>query len=145
MMKKILVVCVGNICRSPMAEYALRSRLGGVAVASAGLDALEGYAADPDAVRVSAEHGLDITAHRARRVNMALVNEAELILTMEAIHRRELMRRYPTSQGKVFRLGEAEDFDVPDPYRKPIDCFHDSFGLIVRGVDGWTSRIKALA
>jgi protein-tyrosine phosphatase len=145
MMNKILVVCVGNICRSPMAEYVLRSRLDGIAVASAGLDALEGYAADPDAIRVSAEHGLDITPHRARRVNLALVNEAELILTMEATHMRELMRRYPTSHGKVFRLGEAEDFDVPDPYRKPIERFHDSFGLIVRGVDVWTSRIKALA
>jgi protein-tyrosine phosphatase len=145
MMNRILVVCVGNICRSPMAEYVLRDRLSGVAVASAGLDALEGYAADSNAVRVAAQHGFDITPHRARRVNLALVNEAELILTMEATHMRELVRRYPTSHGKVFRLGEAEDFDVPDPYQKPIERFHDAFGLIVRGVDVWTSRIKALA
>ena len=88
---------------------------------------------------------MNIAPHRARQVNVALVNEADLILTMEGAHRHEIARRYPTSLGKVFRLGEMDNFDVPDPYRKPIDDFYASFNLIARGVRTWSSRIKALA
>ncbi|MBW9106777.1 low molecular weight protein-tyrosine-phosphatase [Paraburkholderia phenoliruptrix] len=145
MIRSMLVVCVGNICRSPMAEYLLRRELEGIAVTSAGLDALAGYAADPAAVQVCAENGLDITQHRARQLNAALVSASDLILTMEDAHRQEIMRRHPSARGKVFRIGDAHDFDVPDPYRKPLSHFYGVYELIARGAASWTSRIKALA
>ncbi|MBN3847583.1 MULTISPECIES: low molecular weight protein-tyrosine-phosphatase [Burkholderiaceae] len=145
MINTILVVCVGNICRSPMAQYLLARELNGVTVISAGLDAVVGCGPDPLAVRVSAESGLDITSHRAQQLNVGLVGGADLILAMEASHKHEIMRRHPGASGKVFRLGEIGRFDVPDPYTKPIAQFYDAFDLIRQGVDTWTPRIKAMA
>lgn len=145
MIRNLLVICVGNICRSPMAEFLFRRDLDGVTVTSAGLDALAGHVADPHAVTVCATHGLPLDTHRARQVNAALVSAADLVLTMEAAHKYELVRRYPFASGKVFRLGEFDGFDVPDPYRQPIAQFNDAFDLIERGAESWTSRIKALA
>ncbi|TDN70726.1 low molecular weight protein-tyrosine-phosphatase [Paraburkholderia sp. BL10I2N1] len=144
MIKTVLVVCVGNICRSPMAQYLLDRELGSVTVLSAGLDAVVGSAPDPLAIRVAAESGLDIAAHRAQQLNVALANGADLILAMEAAHKHEIMRRHPGASGKVFRLGEVARLDVPDPYRKPIAHFHDAFELIRWGVDAWAPRIKAM-
>ncbi|SIT48021.1 protein-tyrosine phosphatase [Paraburkholderia piptadeniae] len=139
------MVCVGNICRSPMAEYILRQELKDIRVLSAGLDALVGHPADESAIRVAAEFGLDISSHHAQQINGALVSGADLILAMEGSHKHEIIRRHPFASGKVFRLGEHEDFDVPDPYRKSLDHFVDSFQLIRRGVKLWTPRIRALA
>ena len=145
MIRSMLVVCVGNICRSPMAEYLLRRELEGIVVESAGLDALTGYAADPAAIQVCGENGPDISKHRARPLTAALVSVTDLILTMERVHNQEIMRRHPSARGKVFRLGDVEDFDVPDPYRKPLSHFYEVYELIARGTESWTSRIKALA
>jgi protein-tyrosine phosphatase len=144
MIKTILVVCAGNICRSPMAQYLLDGKLGGVAVHSAGLDAMAGSCADPLAIRVAAESGLDIAGHRAQLLNLELVSNCDLILAMEATQRHEIVRRHPCASGKVFRLGEIERFDVPDPYRKPVTRFYDAFRLIQKGVDAWVPRIKAM-
>ncbi|MEM5435715.1 low molecular weight protein-tyrosine-phosphatase [Paraburkholderia diazotrophica] len=145
MIKTILVVCIGNICRSPMAQCLFDRKLSGVTVLSAGLDALVGAAPDPLAIRVTAESRLDIAAHRAQQLNMGLATGADLILAMEAAHKHEIMRRYPGASGKVFRLGEIGRFDVPDPYRKPIAGFRDAFGLIQQGVDAWVPRIEAMS
>ncbi|MBB5541966.1 low molecular weight phosphotyrosine protein phosphatase [Paraburkholderia fungorum] len=145
MIKTILVVCIGNVCRSPMAQHLLAREISGVTVLSAGLDALVGSAPDQLAIRVTAESGLDIASHRAQQLNVSLVGGADLILVMEAAQKHELMRRHPNASGKVFRLGEIERFDVPDPYRKPIGHFYDAFELIRRGVDAWVPRIKVMA
>ncbi|AXE95228.1 low molecular weight protein-tyrosine-phosphatase [Paraburkholderia terricola] len=145
MIKTILVVCVGNICRSPMAQYLIDREISGVTVLSAGLDAVAGSAPDPLAIRITAQSGLDITAHRAQQLNVSLVSGADLILAMEAAHKYEIMRRHPGASGKVFRLGEIGRFDVPDPYTKPIEHFYDAFELIRIGVDAWAPRIKAMA
>ena len=74
MFKTILVVCSGNICRSPIGEGLLRDRLRGkVTVSSAGCTALVGHPADPLAVEVAAEHNCDISAHRARQIDTELL------------------------------------------------------------------------
>lgn len=145
MIKTILVVCVGNICRSPMAQYLIDRQLSGVTVLSAGLDAVVGSAPDSLAIRVAAELGLEIAPHRAQQINASLVSGADLILVMEGAHKYEIMRRHPGASGKVFRLGEIGRFDVPDPYRKPISDFYAAFELIRQGVAAWAPRIKAMA
>ncbi|BCZ79598.1 protein tyrosine phosphatase [Paraburkholderia steynii] len=145
MIKSILVVCVGNICRSPMAQYLISREVCGVTVVSAGLHAVIGSAPDPMATRVAGEAGLDIASHRAQQLNVELVRSADLILAMEAAHKHKIMRQHPGASGKVFRIGEIGRFDVPDPYGKSLEHFHDAYELIRIGIGAWVPRIKAMA
>lgn len=92
-MTSILVVCTGNICRSPIAEGMLRdavaARFGASAptVSSAGTIALEGSPATEESVTAAAERGTDITGHRARRLTLGLARRADLVLGMAGEHR----------------------------------------------------------
>lgn len=144
MIESILVICVGNICRSPMAEGLFRRALTDCRVSSAGLGALAGRPADPIAVELMRERALDITHHRARQLQAPMVAEAGMVLVMESVHQRELERHYPLARGKIFRLCESMKADVPDPYQRGRAAFEEALGLIVRGVDAWVPRITAL-
>jgi len=146
MIKRVLVVCVGNICRSPMAEALLRNALlehGDYTVESAGLGALVGYPADEHAVELMEELGVDVSAHRARQIHPDMVKEADLVLVMEAEHKRSIDVADPTARGKVIRLGEWEGRDIGDPYRKSKAVFAEALEEIQEGVASWVQKIKA--
>src|SRR5690606_19571912 len=106
MIQSILVVCIGNICRSPMAEGLLKQRLPEKHIYSAGLGALVGHPADPLAIELMQQQGVDISDHRAQQINAQLVNQADLVLVMDLEQKRHVEKHYPASRGKVFRLGE---------------------------------------
>ncbi|WP_439686439.1 protein-tyrosine-phosphatase [Cupriavidus oxalaticus] len=144
MIKTVLVVCIGNICRSPMAQGLLSQALPEGDVVSAGLGALAGQAADPNAVDLLSHRGVDISGHRARQLSHVMVRRADLILVMDNAQRQELQRLHPATTGRVFRLGELGKFDVPDPYRQPRPAFENALQLIQRGVEAWVPRIRAL-
>ncbi|QTD93212.1 low molecular weight protein-tyrosine-phosphatase [Burkholderia anthina] len=146
----LLVVCIGNLCRSPMAEALFRARLPGIDVQSAGIGARDGQPADPHAVHLMRARGLDIAAHRSRRLPPALGAHADLILTMDLAQKRWLEQCVPTLRGRVFRLGlpdpaggRPSGFDVPDPYLGPRASFEHSLRLIERGVDAWCVRLAS--
>lgn len=143
-MKKVLVVCTGNICRSPMAQAWLSSRWGGeVLVESAGIAAVVGAPADPLAIEVAAEAGLDLTAHVARQIGPAMVREADLVLVMESRQREHLIKLVPSATGKIWRYGQKDGLDVPDPYRLGKDSFLLAFHSITRQGESWLSFAKA--
>jgi protein-tyrosine phosphatase len=146
MIRHILVVCVGNICRSPMAEALLKRALRGqddIAVESAGLGALVGHPASDYAVELMDEIGEDISGHRARQIHPGMVRAADLVLVMESGHKRAIDDADPTARGKVHRLGEWQDKDIDDPYRQPKEAFADALEDIKTGVSLWTEKIKA--
>jgi protein-tyrosine phosphatase len=144
MIKSVLIVCIGNICRSPMAEGLLRRAMPELAVQSAGLGAMVGQPAQPTALELLAEQGVDISAHRAQQLTNVLANHSDLILVMDSDQKAEIQRLYPQASGKVFRLGEVQKTDVPDPYRKPRDAFEHALMLIRQGTEAWVPRIRAL-
>src|SRR5210317_680157 len=146
MIRHILVVCVGNICRSPMAEALLKRELrgqDGMTVESAGLGALVGHPASDYSVELMAEMGIDITGHRARQIHPDMVRDADLVLVMEAGHKRAIDDADPSARGKVYRLGEWQDRNIDDPYRQPKAAFADALEDIIEGVASWAEKIRA--
>jgi len=139
MIQRALIVCVGNICRSPMAEIMLRQRLGGrLRVESAGLAALAGAPIDPQAEAVLGMHGLSGSGHVARKLEPAMVDAADLVLAMEKRHLAALHAIAPHARGKMFLLGRWHgDTEVPDPYGRPRERFEDTYAQLERLLEGW--------
>jgi protein-tyrosine phosphatase len=144
MIHRVLVVCIGNICRSPMAEGLIRQALPELEVSSAGLAALVGHGADPIAVEIMADAGIDISTHRACMLTDQLAREADLILVMDDVQKMHVARQYPFVMGKVFKLGEASSQDIPDPYRQNHEVFRAVFLMIESGVKDWVSAINSI-
>ena len=145
MIKHILVVCVGNICRSPMAEALLATALRDndeYVVESAGLGALVGHAADPFVIELMDEIDVDVSGHRARQIHPDMVKAADLVLVMESGHKRSIDDADPTARGKVYRLGEWQERDIDDPYRQPRAAFVEAMREIEEGVASWAKKIR---
>lgn len=140
MFQSILLVCVGNICRSPTAEYLLRNRLNGsdAGVSSAGLGALDDRPMDVTAAQLLREHGIDASAHRGKQLRPDMLRQAELVLVMEKAHAANIARTAPEVSGKVFLLGKwQDDQDIPDPYGQQRPAFEHVYRLIDQGVSSW--------
>ncbi len=111
-MAAILVVCTGNICRSPLAEGFLRaelaSRFGSTApvVSSAGTSGWEGSGAMPESVEAAAERDVDLSAHVSRALTAGRILEADLILGMAGQHRGAVSDDFPEAAGRTFTLKE---------------------------------------
>lgn len=146
MLRNILVVCVGNICRSPMAEVLLAETLPpGYSVSSAGIAALIGEPADPMAVALVAERGLSLNDHAGRQVDQRLVTESDLICVMETSQADWIERHWPQSRGRLYCLGHWGGFQIPDPYRRGEAAFRESLELIDRGVREWHGKLSKLS
>ena len=124
---KIIFVCTGNTCRSPMAAAIATqvfADLGREAeVSSAGVSAFKGQPASPHAITVMGEGGLCLLSHRASYVCGEALDGASLVLTMTAGHRAALLQDYPAVSGKVFTLAEyaGDNRDVADPFGGSVE------------------------
>jgi protein-tyrosine phosphatase len=138
MLDRVLMICPGNICRSPMAEGLLRERFarrGRGTVASAGLFALVGRPAEPHAVEALARRGIDISGHRARQLTPELLADFDVVLVMETAQQQHLERLSPATRGRVHRIGRTGGYDVADPFRRPAEAYERALDLIERGLD----------
>lgn len=124
MIRRVLLVCSGNTCRSPMAEALMRDLWQKAApgwdleISSAGTAAIPGDVASTHAVSAMQSRGLDLTPHRSRKVADQPLPEYDLILTMTSRHKEHLVSKWPTLSGKVYTLGEyaGNAGDVSDPF-----------------------------
>ena len=140
MFKRVLIVCIGNICRSPTAEYLFRQRLAprDIQLSSAGLGALAGHPMDATALQLLAEHGIDGTLHRARQLTPVMLRETDLVLGMEKSHVATMTRLAPEASGKIFLLDKwLQGRDIPDPYRQQRVAFDHVYGTIAQGIESW--------
>ena len=139
----ILIVCIGNICRSPTAEKIIQSKCPKLNISSAGINALVGQPIDPSASFELIQKGYDSENHSARQISDRLVQEADLILVMEKFQQQRLMSEYPAASGKVMLLGKWQDnLEINDPYRKSAEAFAQVFNQIENACDAWSERLN---
>jgi len=127
---RILFVCTGNTCRSPMAaalaEHLVRElepRGISISVESAGVEGGEGQAATPEAVEALKERGIDLGAHRSRTLDAEMIERADLVLTMTPSHAQAVMQMAPGSVHKIFPIDPARP--VGDPIGGPIEVYQE--------------------
>jgi protein-tyrosine phosphatase len=145
MFKKILLVCVGNVCRSPMAACILRSKLPdkSFTISSAGVAALTGEPMDPMACEILRSHGYQDMEHKATQLQRVHVQDADLILVMEKNLMDVVLRLSPEARGKIFTLGKwQEDRAIPDPYKQSRVAFEHTFVLIQEATTSWLKYLK---
>jgi len=139
----ILFLCLGNICRSPLAERYARRLLQAagedVEVDSAGFVAREGRRSPPDAVAAAARHGVDLSDHRSRRVRRAGVEASDVVFLMDVRNYRDFGRTFDPVDVEVYFLGSLADtsdgFEIADPAGEGPDAFDSSFADVTAAVD----------
>ena len=141
--KNLLVVCVGNICRSPLGERLLQSALPDANVTSAGIAALVGHAADDTASKVAATHGVSLDGHISRQLTAAIGAGQDLILVMEPGHKHEIARQFPQLSGRTMLLDQwTGKKGIADPYQHSQEFHEQVFLQIKAATDAWAPRLK---
>lgn len=149
--KKILFICLGNLCRSPMAEYLLRNRLESngnteIKVSSAGFLDQTGSHSPEEIHTVMNEAGIDISQHRSSPISLERIRESDLIIVMEVRQREKLVRQYPEEISRIFLLSQfdgqnPEEKDVNDPIGQTLHFYRNCFNEIKTLVEGLTEHI----
>ena len=151
----VLFVCTGNLCRSPMAEGILRHLLkeknvNSIEVRSAGLFTFENRPAEPLAVEVCHEKGIDISNHRAVLFDLALAEWADLILVMENAHLFYIQNLIPQAKGKIFLLRgfgnlSATGEEIEDPIGQDIEAYRNCYKTLEAEIQRILPKIIELA
>ncbi|MBN2285478.1 MAG: low molecular weight protein arginine phosphatase [Tissierellales bacterium] len=150
---KIVFVCTGNTCRSPMAEALLKDLIkkgkldsNAYEVSSAGVSAIENMAASENAISVLKDRGIDLSQHRARQISASIIKQADLILTMTRGHKNWIINVVPLSIDKVFTIkeyvGNQIQSDVSDPFGRSIDFYKQTADEIYELMEGLIKKIK---
>jgi protein-tyrosine phosphatase len=141
-LRNILVVCTGNICRSPAAAGLLAAQLEGH-VTSAGIHAPCGHRADIRAIRLAERYGVSLYGHRARQLTHQMCHQSDLILVMEKGHISYIASLAPEVRGKTLLLGHwLEHMEIADPWQENDARFEQIFGQIEHAVGRWASVLN---
>ncbi|WP_318520948.1 arsenate reductase/protein-tyrosine-phosphatase family protein [Photobacterium leiognathi] len=146
MFNKILVVCVGNICRSPSGERILQTKLPAKHIASAGIatqkSGLTEKPADAMACEVMGQFGFDLSGHQAQQLTPELCRDYDLILVMEKGHIEAVTNIAPEARGKTMLFGQwIGQRDIPDPYRQSREAFEYSLTLVEQAAQAWATKL----
>lgn len=145
MFQSVLVLCIGNICRSPVAEgilkkYAEQYHLN-LSISSAGVHAMLDQGAQPHSISVADEHNIDITSHQAKQVTIEMMHEHELILVADDTVRKIASQQYPFATGKIKRIGHFRHEDIQDPYLKAKSYFDIMYQHLDLCLQDWLRKV----
>ncbi|MDR1255844.1 MAG: low molecular weight protein arginine phosphatase [Puniceicoccales bacterium] len=147
--KKILIVCTGNTCRSPLAMVIISDHLkknaptSNFSVLSAGVSAQNGEPASKHAAQVASELGLSLDKHAARRVDRNLLKGVDLILCMTGTHKLHLLHNFENLEGKCFTFAECViSQDISDPYGRDIEAYREIAAAIKNSMPDLLSFLK---
>lgn len=147
-MKKILFVCSGNTCRSPLAEGIASktfSNTSDLKISSAGTSALDGLPASSLAVEVAKKNSIDLSSHKARLLSRTLVKEADLIVTMSSKHRETVGVIEPAALAYTCLLtdfSDEEEGDIVDPIGMGMAAYEATYSMIDKCVSGMKKKVE---
>lgn len=150
--RSILFICLGNICRSPLAEGVMRhvwygcNRSESIYFDSAGTNGYHtGEAPDPRSVQVAKMHGIDISAQRCRQLTHDDFYSFDLILGMDQVNMATLAQRKPddaTAHIALFtEIAGMGDIEIPDPYFGNMSDFEEVYRMVLSSSKGLAERI----
>lgn len=147
MFNRILVVCTGNICRSPMVEALLKASLPNHTIESAGTavakSRLTNARAHKYSQQVCTENGLDLSSHTARQLSPELCSQFDLVLVMSHEQVEEVAHLCPQSRSKTMLLGHwIGQGDIADPIQQPKEAFDHLFKTLVRATLSWVQKVQ---
>ncbi|MGV3345102.1 protein tyrosine phosphatase [Enterobacteriaceae bacterium LUAb1] len=143
MVKSILVVCMGNICRSPTGERLLQHYCPQLDIHSAGLGALVGHAVEENARLVAEKRDLCLADHHARQLTSKMCFCHDLILVMEKQQINGVSHIAPEVRGKTMLFGHwIGQRDIPDPYRRNSEVFEFVYALLDDAARQWANALN---
>lgn len=148
--RRVLVLCLGNICRSPFAEHYLRREskergMSGLHVESAGFLHHDGLRTPTRFVELVRSHSVDLSGHRARRVTAQQIDDADMILLMDAQNLRALHSEFPHAVHKTFLIGLLSAHgpaEIPDPYMLSIGDAEASYQKLAEACSATIRRLQ---
>ena len=148
MTTRIILVCSGNICRSPLAAVMTKrmaeERGASVAVISAGTLHLNGEPAAKHSITVATEYGLDLSSHRSQGLSLGFIDLADALVVMSPKHERYIVEKAPAAAAKVVRLWEFSDRpldEIADPVGQSIDAFRIAGRTIETCLNNWFESV----
>lgn len=152
-MKKIMFVCTGNICRSPMAHYYMQKRVFDLGIeqkyliSSCGTYAISGQVATENAVKAIGKYGVELSSHRATNINDIDIIEYDYIFCLTEQHKRNVLFLFPKLEGKVYTLKEFVNpdisyLDIDDPWGLSLNVYNECAKEIVYYVDKALDRLE---
>lgn len=135
-MKKILFICTGNTCRSPMAAALFNKMMGDcgkpeIQAESAGLAAFEGEPTSANAQAALREIGIDLSAHRARRITPGLLQGCDAVYALSPSHLDALLRAFPARKEEIHLLGDG----IPDPFGGDLTVYRRCRDAIAKALE----------